>query len=377
MFPVLVLLLTTASGPLPQGPGPVPSPSESAPQSVQVPGPPAESLSILPEDAQDYELGPGDVVSISVSGVKQFDQSVRVSNSGRIRVPYVGVMYVAGTTTVQAEREIARQIQEHELVTEPVVRVQVTEYHARPTYIVGAVTTPGQFVITGEMYVLDLISKAGGLTPAAGEAAFLYRRLPRQRPQTGARVVGATELTSPMQPPPASATPTAQPASATTEPQPGPLGGASPAAAEPETIKINLFDLRTGDHPELNVRLQGGDVLYVPRRKFQNIYIIGDVTNPGAYDLPPRSHYSAAQAIILTGGPLKTAKMSKAFLMRYDAAGVRQALPVDFTAILEGKQADIPVKADDIIFIPNSAAKTITLGLLDMIPTLIQQWLIF
>ena len=65
--------------------------------------------------------------------------------------------------------------------------------------------------------------------------------------------------------------------------------------------------------------------------------------------------------------------MGSGFLMRHDEAGVRQAMPVDFKAILEGRRPDIPVQAGDIIFVPNSAAKTIGLGLLNMLPRLAQQ----
>ena len=45
-------------------------------------------------------------------------------------------------------------------------------------------------------------------------------------------------------------------------------------------IPINLDELREGKRPELNLRLEGGDVLYVPRRLGRNIYIIGDVKVP-------------------------------------------------------------------------------------------------
>jgi hypothetical protein len=69
--------------------------------------------------------------------------------------------------------------------------------------------------------------------------------------------------------------------------------------------------------------------------------------------------------------------MSKAFLMRHDETGNRQAMAVHFADIIAGKQPDIPVRPGDIIFIPNSAAKTIGVGLLNMVPTIIQQWLIF
>ena len=86
---------------------------------------------------------------------------------------------------------------------------------------------------------------------------------------------------------------------------------------------------------------------------------------------------TAAQAVIYAGGTLVTAKNSAGFLMRHDENGVRQAIPIDFIAILKGKKPDIPVQADDIIFIPMSAGKTIAVSLLNQIPRLIQQLVIF
>ena len=112
-------------------------PAAPTPQSSAPPPAPAG------QNSPDYRLGAGDVISINVSGVRQFDQSTPVSNSGRIRVPYVGIMLVAGMTSLQVEREIARLIKEHELVNEPLVRVQVEQYRSQPTYVVGEVSAPG------------------------------------------------------------------------------------------------------------------------------------------------------------------------------------------------------------------------------------------
>jgi len=80
----------------------------------------------------------------------------------------------------------------------------------------------------------------------------------------------------------------------------------------------------------------------------------------------------ASQAIAKSGGPLKTAKMSKGMLMRYDEDGKRQELPVDFKAILLGKKPDFPVMPSDIIFIPGSSVKTVGYGLLAILPTIPQ-----
>lgn len=305
----------------------------------------------------EYRVGPGDVLSIRVSGVREFDQSLRVSNSGRVRVPFVGIMYTAGMTTTELEREIAQKIRDFELVNEPQVRVQVEQYRAWPVHVVGEVTTPGQFVITGEMYVLDLIAKAGGLANSADEIGILYRR-GASRPSVTARLTAGPPPDDVPPPPVSEAPPTGPPSDA-------------------QVIPINLDDLREGKRPELNIRLQGGDVLYVPRRKGRNIFIIGDVRVPGAYALPRHGTISAAQAVIYAGGTLVTAKNSAAFLMRHDENGVRQAIPIDFIEIIKGKKPDIPVQEDDIIFVPLSPTKQIAVQLLNQIPRLIQQLVIF
>ena len=303
----------------------------------------------------DYQVGPGDLLSIRVTGVREFDHSIRVANSGRIRVPYVGIMFAAGMTTVEIERDIARQITEHELVNEPTVRVQVDQFRARPAYIVGEVVTPGQFVITNEMYVLDLIARAGGLAGTADSTAILYRGDTAQPSVTARLVMGPAESDS------------------TPAPEPPP----AVKQDEPKVISINLNELRDGSKPELNLALQGGDILFVPRRKGRTFFIIGDVRAPGAYMMPQRGTVSASQAIIYAGGPLMTAKNRSAFLMRHDAAGKPEAIPIDFLAIVRGKKPDIVMQDEDIIFIPNSAAKTIGVGLLLLMPRMLQQFLIF
>lgn len=303
----------------------------------------------------DYRLGPGDVLSINVSGLREFNQRTRVSNSGRLRVPYVGIMFVVDMTTSELEAEITRRIKAQELVNQPTVRVEVEEHRARPAYVIGEVAAPGQFVITGEVYLMDLLSRAGGLLPSAADSGMLYRR------NTGRPSVRARIFTPGEGPPP--------------EAEPAP-----PVRNEVRTEEVTDVDfesLSDGSRPELNVRLEGGEVLYVPRRREENIYVIGDVNVPGAYILPRRGEITAAQAIIYAGGTLATAANGDTFLMRHDAEGNRQEIPIDFPAIVAGDKPDIPVKKDDIIFVPNSTIKTIGVGLFNMIPRIIQQWLIF
>jgi len=318
-----------------------------------------------PEQTLDYQLGPGDVLSIHVSGLREFAQTTRVSNSGRIHVPYVGIMLIAGLTAVQVERDIARLIKEHELVKEPSVRVEVDQHRAQPAYVIGEFNAPGQYMITGEMYLLDLLGKAGGLLPTADENGFLYRRNSRQP------TIEVAMITEGARPVPDPGTPRVLGA-----PTDVSLAGGQDSTAE-EVVRVNLSELREGTRPEMNVRLQGGDIFYVPRMRGENIYVIGDVKMPGIYTLPRRGEVTAAQAVIYAGGPLPTAKMGSAFLVRHDEAGVREVMPVNFQAIVDGRSPDIRVLAGDIIFVPSSAVRTVGHGLWLMLPNLIRQLLIF
>jgi polysaccharide biosynthesis/export protein len=281
---------------------------------------------------RDYLIGAGDVLKIDVFGVQGFDQFARVSNSGRIHVPYVGVLKVHNMSASQLEKKIAAALVERELVKEPWVKVQVVEYRAHPVYILGEVQQPGQFLLTKPMTVMDLITYAGAFSDAFSPTGYLYRY----------RDPADLDSYDPNRP------------------------------RQQEVIKIDFQALYSGKHPEMNLQLRGGDVLYVAQRKPRHFYVVGDVLKPGAVPLLSEEPMLFTEAISRAGGPAKTAKMRKGILLRYDDAGNRQEIPVNFDAILKGRNPNLQVLADDIIFIPGSTAKTLGYGLLGMIPGLAQ-----
>ena len=220
-------------------------------------------------------------------------------------------------------------------------------------------------MMTGEMHLLDALSKAGGVTPGADTEGFLIRRQDSPTIEVRIRFDAEKSLEDP--------THLSADLDAT-----GLGEGAVASQASDQSIRINIRDLREGRNPDLNMRLQGGDVFYVPRRTRQNIYIVGEVLFPGAYGLPQNyEHITAARAISYAGGVLKTAKTSKAFIMRHSEDGQIQGLPFDFGAIFRGEQPDVPVQPDDIIFVPRSIAKTIGYNMLILVPHLVQQFMIF
>jgi len=65
------------------------------------------------------------------------------------------------------------------------------------------------------------------------------------------------------------------------------------------------------------------------------------------------------QAIALAGGTTRTAKMSGARIIRKGPAGMSET-PVPLKQILEAKAPDVPMQADDILFVPASTQKMLS-----------------
>ncbi|HLV01648.1 MAG TPA: polysaccharide biosynthesis/export family protein [Acidobacteriota bacterium] len=279
------------------------------------------SMSSLFSGSGEYRLGPGDLIEISVFGVDRFNHTLRVNSSGLVKVPLAGVIEVGGLTPAEVEVRVADILRE-DLIKDPQVSVFVREYRSQPVYIIGAVNKPGQYQITQQIHLIDVISMAGGLADSASHEATLQRKVPVE---------------------PGSNTP-------------------------PETVRIDLEKLLVEGDLSLNVPVQGGDVINIPERVVDVFYVVGEVGRPGAFQLPEEQDLLISQALAQAGGPVKTAKADKGILVRYDEEGRRQELAVDFKDILEGKKPDFRVMPNDVIFIPGSTFKDIGYGLLGVIP---------
>jgi polysaccharide export outer membrane protein len=89
------------------------------------------------------------------------------------------------------------------------------------------------------------------------------------------------------------------------------------------------------------------------------IYVIGAVKKPGGFVMGENRSLSALQVLSLAEGLQSTAASKRAKIMRaIPGTENRAEIPVDLNKILVGKSADMPLKADDILFIPTSTAKS-------------------
>src|SRR5258708_34094251 len=122
---------------------------------------------------QDLHIGIGDLLQVTMFGTQDFNADFRVSSSGNISLPPLGLVHVAGMSTSEAEKSIERQLVEGGFYGDPRVSVSEKEYVTQGVSILGEVKNPGVYPLLADRHLLDLLSQAGGLTPNASKAVSI------------------------------------------------------------------------------------------------------------------------------------------------------------------------------------------------------------
>ena len=115
----------------------------------------------------DYEIGPEDVLDISVWREKDLQREVLVRPDGWLTFPLVGNVEAAGKTPQQLENEIRQRLRK--FIPEPVVTVTVKKIQGLKIFVMGRVGKPGEYMVGRYVDVLQALTLAGGLTPFAKE----------------------------------------------------------------------------------------------------------------------------------------------------------------------------------------------------------------
>lgn len=301
----------------------------------------ADSI-ILDSDPGKYRIGPDDVLDINVFAAPELNRIVRVSSSGDLSMPLLGSVRAAGLTPAELESHL-RDLLRRSYMKDPDVSVFVRDLQSHPVSVMGAVKTPGVFQIRGPKTLLEVLSLAGGLSDDAGDTAIIMR--------------GATSLPQPDRED--SAVPEDVPF-----PSPTVMSVSSATAhADPdahsreEGIHVNLRELLDSSDPHNNPVVYPGDIVKVTRAGV--VYVVGEVKKPGGFTLKSSEKLSVLQAIALSEGLTPTAAKSNARVIRTDpVSGERKEFGIDLNKIMKGKNQDIVLEARDIVFVPNSAART-------------------
>jgi polysaccharide export outer membrane protein len=269
---------------------------------------------------QKYVLGPDDQITVRALGVDEIDgKTARVDFQGFVDLPLIGKVKVAGSTVDGVQTELASKLRKY--VRDPQVSVSVSEYHSQPVSVLGAVNTPGAYNLAGPSTLEQVLSRAGGLRNDAGSTITITR----------GSAWGPIPLPS----------------------------DKVDASGKFSTAQVNVKSLLQGKKPEDNITIEPTDVIAVPRAEL--VYVVGAVHRPGGFVLNERESMSVLQAVSMSEGLDKTSAPKNAKIIREGTTNHRVEIPVNVSKILSGRSPDVPLLADDILFVPTNAAKSVAL----------------
>jgi polysaccharide biosynthesis/export protein len=124
-----------------------------------------EAAGPLEPAAAAFQIGPEDILDISVWKNPELSRTVPVRPDGKVSLPLVNDIQAAGLTPAMLRDQVTTRLSE--FLPAPEVSVMVREVHSRKVAVVGAVKTPGRFELKSPMTVLEVIALAQGFTDFA------------------------------------------------------------------------------------------------------------------------------------------------------------------------------------------------------------------
>ena len=254
--------------------------------------------------AESLLIGRGDLLHVTIFREPDLEQKVRVKDSGEVDLDLVGTLHIAGLTPGDAATAIAQLYEREHYLNRPQVSVLVEEYATQSVSVMGQVNKSGTVTLTTPRGLIDVLSLSGGLTEIADRHITIQRH------------------------------------------------------SKNESITVFLpNDAAASLHA--NVMVYPGDTVLVPKAGL--IYVLGDVARPGGYVMQDDAKLTVLQAVAMASGANRTAKEDATRLIR-KVNGSCQEQIVSLHAMERGTMPDMPLEADDVLYVPFSVARNMVIG---------------
>ena len=253
--------------------------------------PPADPMPIV---RPTYTVGAGDSIKVRVYEEERLSGSYTVTPDGRVDLPWIGKVNVAGLGAQQISDLVESRYADGFLVS-PQVVVQVDAYGSQPVQILGNIKKPGTYYLRGDTELVDLLAQAGGI--AEDDQLSTYEVKVKR---------------------------------------------AHTANTEPLVVNLDrLMHLGEG-----NLAVESGDVIHITRGRV--VFVSGQVTKPGP--VAWREGLTITQLLSAAGGSQRTANLRKALVLRGE-----QRIVVSIRDIQRGRIADFDIRPEDQVIIEESA----------------------
>ena len=264
-----------------------------------------------------YRLGPNDLILITVDRFPDFNFQGTVNPEGAIVLPLIGTVNLEGLTLAEAQENIRQALDRY--IIDPRVSLSLLAQRPVQITIVGEITRPGFYPLNNPRLSDALIAAGGSLASADLREIQVRRTLP-----------DGTVLQQ----------------------------------------RLDLYTPLQDGLPLPNLRLEDGDVLYIPRLQVLddptyndrlvatstlakptiNIRLLSYASNGiGTLSLPSGSYFRDA----LNGIPLDTANINSIALIRYDPVS-QKAVKTEVNGrkvILGDPEANLPLQDNDVIVV--------------------------
>ena len=275
---------------------------------------------ILASSEASFQLGKGDVLSISVYDEADLTlDSVPVRPDGRIAFPLIGDVQVAGRDVETVTSEIRERLLQY--VLEPKVSMIVREFNSLDYTLYGEVVNPGVYPLTTEVTITAAVAKAGGLTKG----------------QFRASSVELADLTHAF------------------------------LSRDNTVMPIDFVRLiRQGDM-RFDIALQPGDYIHIPSGLSKEVYILGEVKAPALFAF--RESMPMSRTLALAEGFTNDADLSQIHIVR-GALHNPTVIVADFQAVINGTAQDVQLEPGDVVYVPPTALTRYSRTIDKILPTI-------
>lgn len=209
--------------------------------------------------AEEYLIGPGDVLKINVYDNKDLQTTVRVANNGKIVMPLLGQVNVGGMKISDVTDKLTTLLADGYIVN-PQVNIFIEDFRSKKAVILGHVNKPGLVELRGSTTFLEAVSNAGGFKDKAGDTATIKR------------ISGDKQ----------------------------------------EVIVVNIKSMVEGGDLTQNIPIHDGDTIFISKTGM--CYVTGEVKNPDAY--PCDKETTVLKLIARAGGFTGKASKSSVRIVR-------------------------------------------------------------